>query len=240
VELLDTKPHANHLQALLRLVRDHWSSNSDYNAQSDEYPIAQAAVPAIEKLGFLALETADELYEIATKSRDPVLRSRLLTLLARAAGPSFQERLFALAAAPGVTDVRRAAAASLLRGHEGIAPEVVVRITPELLTTCLEPVASRLSLLLAARGHLDAVIEAAEALATNDKRRVLLLLLVWVLTGRDRTSADKVADMLPPDHPAIAWARGSDTDSINELVLEDLGDPLNVAEVLYWINQKKG
>ena len=239
VELLDAKPHQSHLPALLQLVRDQWSPSVRHSGEEDDYPIARAAVPGIAKLAPLATETADQLYRVAIDSRDTLLRYELLALLARAAGAATQQLLLDLAVSPGGRNVRTAAAGALLAGAEHVAPEVIARITPALLTRRIEPVAARLSVLLAWRGELDAVTKAAEVLAISDKRRVFLVLIIRVLTARDPATANQIAGMLPANHPVAAWALGQDIGAIPDDLLDNLGDPLSVAEVLPYLKAER-
>jgi hypothetical protein len=239
VELLDAKPHQRHLPALLQLVRDQWSRSVRYLGERDDYPIARAAVPAIAKLAPLSAEAADQLYRVAIDTGDMGLRYDLFALLARSAGAPIQRLLFDLAASPGQLSVRRAAASALLAGADHAAPEIVARITPVLLATRPESVAARLLVLLAWKGELDAVMKAAEALATNEKRRVFLVLIIGMLADRDAAAANQIAGMLPANHPAVAWALGKNIGAPPENVLDNLGDPSSVAEVLLYLKPER-
>ncbi len=178
LELLDTKPHPDHLPTLLYLAKDEWSRTAAYYGEEDDYPIAQAAVAAISKLGAIDDRAADELYRVAIGSRDSKLRYEIFALLARSAASRFQGDLFDLAVNPGREIVRRAAAHALLMAHEQVPGELLKRITPQLVGTRIESVASRFLLLTSFRGEMEDVLVCAELLATNEKRRVLLLLVI--------------------------------------------------------------
>ncbi len=106
VELLDTKPHPEHLPGLLVLAKDDWSPRSSYQGEEDDYPIAQAAIGAIGKLGPLEDGVAHELYRLAIDTRDSDVRYEIFALLVRAAHPQFQGQLFDLAVNPGRRTVR--------------------------------------------------------------------------------------------------------------------------------------
>ena len=239
VEVLDAKPHSQHLPALLLLAKDEWSRRSSYQGEEDDYPIAQAAVAAIGKLGSLDNESADELYRVAIDTRDPDVRYEIFALLVRAADPRFQGQLFEIAVSPGRRIVRLAAAGALIAGFEQVAPETVSRITPPLLATRIEGVASRLLLLLAARGEIDDFVKAAEALSTLEKRRVLLLLAIWVMRDRDAGVAERIARMLPMNHAGVKWALAGATGKLDDTALDDLGDPVCVEQVLSFMRPKK-
>jgi hypothetical protein len=79
------------------------------------------------------------------------------------------------------------------------------------------------------------ILRAAEVLATNDDRRVLLLLAIWVLRERDRAAAERIANMLPTNHAAIAWALGGAKGKFSDSLLDDLGEPLSVDQVLLFM-----
>jgi hypothetical protein len=239
VALLDAKPHVAHWPTLLRLAKDTWSRSSRYSAEEDDFPIAQSAVEAIGKLPPLAPDQAEQLYGVAIDTTDSSLRYSILCLLAKTADSVIQDRLFELAVAPGRRPVRHAAVNALLQASEIIDPEVITQITPELLATRFEPVAVNLTLLFASRADIDAVRRGAESLATNAKRRVLLLLMIWVVKDRDPDAARTIATMLPAEHPGVAWALGAELDEVDDAMLANLGDPTICAQVLVWMKPNK-
>lgn len=239
LELLDAKPHPEHRATLLLLAKDDWSPRSAYYGEEDDYPIAQAAVTALGKLGAVDDRSADELYQVAIDTRDSDVRYEIFVLLVRAADPRFQTQLLELAVNPGRRVVRQSAAAALMVGHERVEGDVVARITARLLETRIESVASRLLLLVALRAGIDDLVKIAEALSTNDKRRVLLLLVIWVLRERDASAADRVARMLPTNHAGVKWALAGAKGKLGDTALDDLGDPVSVEQVLLFMTPKR-
>lgn len=240
VELLDKKPHPNHLPTLLTLAKDTWTRHSNYNYDVADFPIAQAAVAAIEKLGPLENRVAEELWDIGFESRDPDVRYAIFKLIASAAAPAIQERLFDLAITPGRLFIRRPASNALLAAGDTLASEIIARITPELIMSRTAAVASTLALLLAWRGEISVVADVGKMLATSAERRVFVLLLILLVKDRDAALAAHLTAMLPPNHPSIQLALGGDSDRSPATILDDLGDPEAVAEVLhYLIPQKK-
>lgn len=238
VQLLDVKPHPEHLQTLVLLAKDDWSPRSSYGEEED-YPIAQAAIEALGKLGAIESQVADDLYRLAIDTRDSDVRQGIFVLLVRGADARFQGNLFELAVSPGRRIVRQAAAAALIAGAEHVTPEIVERITPQLLGTRIESVASRLLLLVALRAEIDQIVKVAEALSTNEKRRVLLLLAVWVVRDRDLSLAERIARMLPANHAGVNWAMAGANGKLNDTALDDLGDPMSVEQVLRFMRPEK-
>lgn len=239
VELLDAKPHEGHLPTLLCLVKDKWSTSLTSYGEADNCVIAKAAATAIGKLGATSKDSAGELYQIAIDTGDPTLRYKLFSLLVQNADIDMQEILFDLAIAPGQMPVRRAAAQALMAGFEFLAPELIARISPAIVTTKIEPVAARLISLVAARGDTENILMIAQALATNSKRKVFLLLFIWLMRGRHQSTADQIERLLPASHPAVEWAKGGATEDVDEGMLEDLGDELSTDQVLQIMGRKK-
>lgn len=238
VGLLDAKLHPDHLPALLLLSKDEWSPRSSYSGEEDDYPIAQAAIAAISKLGVIESGVADDLYRLAIDTRDSDIRYDTFVLLVRAADARFQSNLFELAVSPGRRIVRLAAAAALMDGQDHVTSEIVGRITPQLLGTRIESVASRLLMLVAIRGEIDQVLKTAEVLSTSAKRRVLLLLAIWVVRDRDASAAEQIARMLPANHAGVKWVLAGAKGKIDDTALDDLGDAISVEQVLLFTRPK--
>lgn len=239
VAILDAKPDPAHLDALLVLAKDDWSRGERYYGEEDDFPIAQDAISVIAKLPSIGAEAVEVLYAIAIDTSDSDVRGPIFTLLAKSAGVSVQDRLFDLAVTPGNVAVRRSAASALLSAGEQVSATVVSRITADLLATRYEPVAVNLTLLLAWLGAVPTVVAIAELLATNPKRRVLLLLIVWLLRDRGDGAAETVAAMLPAQHPALAWALGKKIKNPDDALIADLGEPGICKQVLIYMQPAK-
>jgi hypothetical protein len=157
----------------------------------------------------------------------------------RAADARFQGPLFDLAVNPGRRTVRLAAASALMTAHEHVAAEFVSRVTPQLLATRIDVVASRLLLLLALQAEMDQVLKVAEELSTMEKRRVLLLLAIWIVRERDASAAERIARMLPANHAGVKWVLAGAKGTLGDTALDDLGDPISVEQVLLFMGPKK-
>lgn len=238
VELLDAKPHSDHRAALLLLSKNGWSDQATYYGEEDNFPIAQAAVKALDKLGALDAATADELYRLAIDTRDSDLRYAIFVLLVNQAEERFQEALMDIALNPGDKSIRQLAANALLAGHGRIVPSVLQCITPKVLTSKIPRVASRLLMLLACAGEADAVLKAAETLSTSSTRRVLLLLAIWVLREHDQQLAERIGRMLPFNSVGVSWALAGGKGNVRDTALDDLGDPICVDQVLQFMQPK--
>ncbi|WP_143149108.1 hypothetical protein [Hyphomicrobium sp. CS1BSMeth3] len=232
VALLDRMPHVDHLPTLVEMAKDTWSRHASYEHENQHYPIAQAAVNALAKIGPLPAPVAQALLHVATESDDPRLRAGLLTELVRFGGRDMQDRILDLALLPGRLAIRRAAANALVVVSDALPHELVARIIPDLLISRTESVASMLAVLLSLRGDMMSVDAAAQRLSTSAERRVFLVLMIWKLNGRDPSAAGRVAKFLPRGHIAAAWALGAHTGIVANDALDDLGSPAAVAQVL--------
>jgi hypothetical protein len=239
VALLNAKPHPDHLPALLKLVSDEWTPR-DLSGDDPDYPIATAAIEAIAKMGALDADVQEGLYELALETRDSNLRLNILSYLAKTYGAPLQGRLFDVARGREANKIRRAAAQALLQCGDDAESAVVSKVTSDLLLELVEPVAVRLCLLLAWQGNVERVVTTAKALATNRKRRVLLILMIWFLAERDENAAREIAALLPADHPAVGWAFGEPLVDPADEFLDDLGDVPSVREVMAYVRKSLG
>jgi len=191
------------------------------------------------KLDYIDVATAGELYRIAIDTQDPDLRYKIFRLLAGNGKADMQELLLDLAVNPGRMRVRRAAAHALMVCFDRVVLEVVGRISPSVIATEIESVASRLLILVALRGDFHQNLSIAESLATNHNRRVLLLLVIWFMRDRDQVTAHRIATMLPAGHAAVLRTLAGANAEITSEMLDDLGDQLNADEVLLFMVPKK-
>ena len=231
VTLLDARPHSKHIPVLLELAQDDYSVSMQPGDASEEYPIARGAVDVLAKSESLPPETGEQLYALAIDTRDPTLRYQLFVLIAKTFGTNLQLRLLSVSLRPGQSEANWLAAGALLVARDRLSAEVVGSITADVLLTPNEKVAVRLAAVLALRGDFEAVQTVAQVLATDRKRRVLLVPIASVLTWRNRQAAEQVATLLPSGHPAADWARRGGPGPLEETILEDLGDAPSVSQV---------
>ena len=236
VTLLGSKPHLDHLTTLLRLAGDTYSKNAIFQGKG-ELPIARAAVAVIRKSPPTDSQFFEQLHAIAIDTVDPELRYAIFRLLSNTAGSAYQVQLFDLAVIPGRLDVRRAAALALLVADEHVAPEIVARVTAELLKEQEAQVAASIALLYARRAEIPEVYHTATTLATDLGRRVLLLLIVWALRYRGSETAQKLANILPKGHQGVAWALGAENVTLDDSLIRDLGEPTVCDAVLFFMKQ---
>ncbi|MBO9873525.1 MULTISPECIES: hypothetical protein [Xanthomonas] len=238
VDVLDAKPHPEHLLTLLRLVSDTWSSDSMYDSDNRHFPIARAAAAALAKLGPLSVDLTEALHVVALETSDAGLRIALLNIVACQAEEAFRTRLLDLAAS-APRPVCRAAANALLSNWQQATPTFTTRITADLLSRTDPYVAARLILILALRGEASQAVDTCRNLAGHQGKRAFLLLAVWLMHERNPSVAEQIAALLPARHIGVAKVLGAHGDALDDAALADLGDPLVTAEVLFFIGKEK-
>lgn len=232
VQELKAKPHHRHLDTLMVLAGDTWTSDSGYYRSDLDLPIARDAVDALAALAPLPAAEAQRLLEIGTGSGDEDLRSKIFALLARTGGTPLQTQLFDLAVQPGSPSVRTAAADALLFEGRPVEQAVVDRITPGLVKTRAPRIASALALIAGDRLEVDKVKRLAKFLAQSTTRQSFVLLLALTLHDRDPAAAEEITKLLPAGHKAIPWALGGEIEAPSQKMLSDLGDSAACDEVL--------
>jgi hypothetical protein len=100
-------------------------------------------------------------------------------------------------------------------------------------------VAASLVLVAAYRGRSEFVVELAQYLAARPKRRVLVLLAIWLTREERPEVAEALEALLPTGHAAIAWLRSGPATIADDEFVKDLGDPAVCQEVLRWLNPKE-
>ena len=223
--VLDARPHADHLPALLVLLRDEWSKFSGGYRNDGNFPIARAAMSAIHKLAPLGSVAMKEVYRIAVATSDVRVRVDGLRLFARSPEPRFRAHLLDLALRRGRPHMRMAAVDALRAEVESLDEGLLDRITVETLTGQPALIAAGLACLVGAAAAPKTVFELGEALAADPNRRVLALLLIFFVNMRSASVGRGLAALLPADHPGVAWALGEGgANEFDEAALEDLGD----------------
>ncbi|KQR36027.1 hypothetical protein ASF91_20730 [Rhizobium sp. Leaf155] len=239
LSLLVAKPHHDHIPTLMDLAHDEWSSSYRSHDEADHYPIAREAIIGLSVLGSLPAEELERLDALAIGTTDPGLRDAIFELLVKRGGQSLQERLLDRACSPGRAGVRKAAAHAILNQSEELDTAIVGKIDSEFLATRIPGVASRLMLTVGLRATDEDIVSISRHLAARPKRRVLLLLAIWVTRETRPELSRSLEALMPLDHPAIAWLRsGPSTKGVDSLV-SDLGDAAVCSEVLSWLNPAK-
>ena len=224
-EVLDAKPHIDHVPALLVLIRDEWSKFSGAYENDGNFPIARVAMSAIHKLAPLDSAAMKEIHKIVVATSDHRFRVDGLRLFVKAEDPRLRDYVLRLALRPGRRHVRIGAVDALCAEAASMDDELPGRITAKALIRQPALIAAGLASLVGAAAAPDRVLELGEALAGERNRRALVLLLIFFVHARSESVARRLGDLLPAEHPGVAWALGVEGSNVpNEAELEDLGD----------------
>ncbi len=239
VALLGAKPHPDHVPTLMSLAHDQWSASYRRYEEDDHFPIAHQAIAALAALQSLPDDDLERIDALGIETTDPKLRYDVFELLVTHGGRAMQERLLHRACSPGRPAVRRAAAHALVFKSESLDAAVVADIDAATVATRMPSVAASLVLVAAYRGPSAFVIELAQYLAAHPKRRVLVLLAIWLTREERPEVAEGLEALLPTGHAAIAWLRSGPATIADDQLVKDLGDPAVCQEVLRWLNPKE-
>jgi hypothetical protein len=239
LRVLDSKPHPSHLPCLLILSRDHWTERSAYGDESEDFPIARAAVSAIEKSGMLDQSMAQQLFHSAVSTQDYVLRRKVFALLVRSGEVEMHKSLLNLAIDPARTRTAAAAAGALYSNAAHLDPALLAAVTPQIVETRGELAALLLFVLVARRADAAQTLTIVQTLAVSESRRVFLLVAIKELQDRDPDFAARIATMMPLGHAAIAWVRAGADEALDERLLHDLGDDPSVNAVTRFLSIKR-
>lgn len=239
VDLLAAKPHVDHLPALLRLAQDTWSSSSRFYGEDDIFPIARSAVNAIASLTPLDSAILQRLQEIALATSDYQVSTDLFRILVAQGGTAFQKQLFELAVGPGRVRVGNAAARAMLLEADHLSSLVLSQITINHLETCRPSIVVILTLITASRASLTGLLELAREISANPTRRALVLLMLWPAVARSESTKTSIEELLPKNHPSLAWVNAGPTERVEDSFIADLGDPAICGEVLRLLNPTK-
>ncbi|HEY0286941.1 MAG TPA: hypothetical protein VGC62_08020 [Pseudomonas sp.] len=233
---LVTHSHISHLNALFRLVENQWSSSSQRYGKDDTFPIARMAVDALENIEPLGTEDVGKLLMVALETSDSTVSQGLLRIIGEKGGKEFQNRIFELAVNPGRSSVRRSCAFALLVNWEVLDTAVVDAVTLHVIQTAPAAVAAFFTTLAALRKAEDERLALARGLATNPKRRALLLLMLWPYLEINDEAVVTIASLLPENHASISWVRQGPVAKADDDLIADLGDARICREVLNLLN----
>ena len=178
----------------------------------------------------------DRLYDIAIETRDQTLRVSIFALLIGTAAEEEQRRILDLAIAPGRGLIRRAAAYALMYGYDWIGPDLAASVDADILRRTGAAIAAPLAFLLGLAGDPAIVLMTASDVAASQRRRIMVVPLIYGMAKRDPATAEAMAALLPPGHVVVARALGDETIILDDKAVEDLGEPVVCGEVIRLLN----
>ncbi|MER8948269.1 hypothetical protein [Mesorhizobium sp. M0809] len=220
VALLAERPHPDHLNTLLALIHDTWSSAEPYHDEPESFDIAQEAVVALAANGSLSDAIGDTLIDLANTTVDRTLSQYALIVAAHCCSAGIQQKIWNLVNIPEARWIRLDAL-DALADAESVDPSIVGRLTPAFLLRSPAILAAPAAHLVGAHASAETALKIFERVASSNKRRALLLVGANALARRDRTTAERIIDLLEPDHPGRQLL--ATVEPLPASILDDLG-----------------
>lgn len=200
ISVLAERPHPDHLQTLLTLVHDTWSSAEPQYDEADSYVVAQEAVAALPANAPLSDAVGDNLLHLADSTADRTLSQYALIVAAHCCSAAIQQKMSNLITIPEARWIRLDAL-DALADADTVAPGIVENMTPAFLLKAPPVLAASAAHLIGAHASPLVAVKLFERIASSNKRRALLLVGANAMASRDRAAADRIVDLLEPDHP---------------------------------------
>ena len=220
VALLGERPHPDHLQPLLALMSDTWSSAEPHIDGSESFDIAQEAVVALAANDPLSDSIGDTLVNVAKTTVDRTLSQYALTAAAHCCSAGIQQKIANLVDMPEACWIRLDAL-NALADADSVDQSVVARLTPAYLLGLPPILAAPAAHLVGAHAPAKFALKLFEWVASSNERRALLLVGANAMARRDRATADRILDLLEPGHPGRQLL--TSVEPLPEFILDDLG-----------------
>jgi len=220
VALLGERPHPDHVETLLALIHDTWSSAEPNHDQPESFDIAREAVVALAANGPLSDAIGDTLINLADTTLDRTLSQYALIAAARCCSSGIQQKIYNLVNIPEVRWIRMDAL-DVLANADSVDASIVARLTPAFLLNSPEILAAPAAHLVGAHAFAEDALKLFELVSSSNKRRALLLVGANAMARRDRTTADRILDLLEPGHLGRQLLAAADP--LPASILDDLG-----------------
>ena len=223
VSILHDRPHPDHLATLVQLINDNWSNAEPHHDEDPSYPIAREAVAALGNYERLSAKIGEKLITLADRSDDRALSIDALNIAVQKCDDETQKKIWTLSLVRKPRWVRVDAIDALITA-EVVHQDIIDKVTAKFILSAPPPLAASASILLAAHGRVDVVVQAMERIANSAQHQALLLLGAWVLSDRDRNAASRLLRLLGPEHPAKKLLDLESDERLPKNVLDDLGN----------------
>lgn len=220
VALLRERLHPDHLTTLLALIHDTWSSAGPHYYELESFDIAKEAVIALAGYGPLSDAVGDTLLDLANTTGDRTLSQHALMVAAHCCGAGIQQKILELVDTPQARWIRLDAL-DALADADAIDPSIVEHMTAAFLLSSLPILAAAAAHLVGTHAPSEKALKVFDRVASSNKRRALLLVGANSMAKRDRTTADRILDLLEPEHPGRHLLMASEPLPVS--ILDDLG-----------------
>lgn len=220
VTVIGERPHPDHLKALLSLIHDTWSSADPNQEDRDSFDVAREAVIAIANYAPLSDAIGETLLELADRTPDRLLSQYALIVAAHGCSAGIQQKMSNLVNIPAARWIRVDALEALAEA-EVLDPGITAHLKPSFLTKAAPILAVPAAHLVGAHADPPLALKLFAHVANDNRKRALLLVGANAMVARDRETADKILDLLGPDHPGRQLL--SSPEPLPPSILDDLG-----------------
>ncbi|WP_447753315.1 nSTAND3 domain-containing NTPase [Sphingopyxis fribergensis] len=221
VTILGGKPHSQHLDALLALTSDTWSSAEPEHDETESYDVARAAVVALQAYAPLSIESGKILLRLADQTQDRTLSRYALTVAANHCSAAIQQDIWDLVNLPASRWIR-VDAFEALASAETLDPDIVAQITAAYIFAAPPILAVSAADVLGKHADFATAQLIFAEVANANSWRALLLVGATALASRDLSRARLVLDLLGPHHPARQIL--DEGKPLPPAIFDDLGD----------------
>jgi len=220
VSVIAERPHPDHLNALVSLINDSWSSADPNHENPASYDVAREAVIGIANNAPLSDAIGDSLLDLAEKTPDRLLSQYALIAAVHGCGAGIQQKISNLVNVPGARWIRLDALDALAEA-ETLDPAITAHLQPSFLTKSGPVLAVPAAHLVGAHAEPALALNLFARVASVNRRRVLLLVGANAMAERDRKTADQILDLLDSGHPARQLL--ASPEPLPPSILDDLG-----------------
>jgi hypothetical protein len=231
LEALARHPNPADFDTYLTLCADTWCNDIQSAQENDiSLPIARRAAEVVAGFASIPSAYSSRILGIANVTGDVRARQTLLDALARSGDDEIRAQLFAQMMARPVTRDARDAARALCKIIPTLPAGLIGQLTADILLRTPRSIVGFLALLVGRDAPVESLLDIAQVIAANPKRRILLLPLATGARHRSTDVSASVVDLLPVDHPArlVEVAPPHSAPKLPTATLDDLGEPLLV------------
>ncbi|WP_434517864.1 hypothetical protein [Pseudomonas sp. NFX1] len=201
VAAISERPNVEHLQPLITLMGDQWSSADVHTEELESYSIAREAVIALANNGPLADWVGDRLLDLACTTQDRTLSQLALAVAVDFCSSVIQKKISNLVTVKGPSWIRLDALTALADA-EKLDFDVIAHLSPAFLMRLPVILAPHAAHLVGAHADSDVALKFFTNIASVNRRQVLLLVGANAMAPRDFKTAERILDLLESNHPA--------------------------------------
>lgn len=224
LSLLQERPSADNMDALLKLAADTWEPQQPRHEEERNFSIAHGAAHLLCQPPQIDDQYVSEIGKILFQTKDHDVKLMLLRALVRNGSSDARKRVLKLALKSGNPPHHRLAAEALCLEQHCVDKELAAEIPDKQLLVRTALVALPLTLVVGACASNPQILATARSLAANPDRRVMIVLLAIKAFVRDHALARAIIELLPATTASVLTNTLGGSGKISPEDLDGLGD----------------